>query len=420
MSTVLESNAVTNIGEKGDMFAYGFGPLIAAIISIDQVSRYPSCLSVTTHLSAVSCLYSLLALSCQILSSGSKMIQSHKGKSIKMTPTMLLKQVFTLEDVAKDPRFLALALTTFIKIWFSLRLIKALKHSTIFFFVAYADTFVQLLLDQALSLVSQRTSTESKKETDLEGQATAPTSGDQETSKKPQAPTDSITPSQLIGVIIWLLGVLLLVVVQQDASFVYKVVLYLGVCACEVYLLKHCTCSPEQVQEIIKFCDKNSYRMQFIPSSLIPKVEDLNDRTHRWGEPLDMDLKLNKITYQKCRVLTILVFAAIDELFLGAMSLVFGKENFGYRQSDLPGFLILVAVIVFRQKYELQICHKYRLDNLAFGKVFFLPTIYVFSILGMVIGYNKMSNTSLLVGTVFLAAYANFFWDKACRKLGLN
>lgn len=157
------------------------------------------------------------------------MIQSHKGKSQKLTASALLKHIFTLQDIAKDPRFLALALNTFLKIWFGFRLAKSLKTSTIFFFVAYADTFVQLLLDQFLSLRPKKS-----KETDLEGQA----------SPAPAEP-DSIHPSQLIGVIIWLLGLLLLVVVQQDASFVYKTVLYLAVCACEVYLLKHCTATPE-------------------------------------------------------------------------------------------------------------------------------------------------------------------------------
>lgn len=119
-------------------------------------------------------------------------------------------------------------------------------------------------------------------------------------------------------------------------------------------------------------------------------------------------------------MLTILVFAAIDWMFLGALGLVYGKEGFGGAQSDLPGFLILVAITVFRQKYELQITKKYRLDNLAFGKVFYLPTVYVLSLLGSVIGFNKIRNTSLMLATVFLAAYANFFWDKACRKLGIN
>ena len=83
-------------------------------------------------------------------------------------------------------------------------------------------------------------------------------------------------------------------------------------------------------------------------------------------------------------------------------------------------FLLMAVVIIFRQKYELQIAHKYNLETLNFGKVFYLPTLFiVFSLTNAVFAKNNHSGI-IFVHLIFLLAYAHFFYEKACRSLGIN
>ena len=54
----------------------------------------------------------------------------------------VIQQLLTVKDIIRDPRYFFLALTTFLKIWFSLRLVKHADTIGSFFFLSYADTFV--------------------------------------------------------------------------------------------------------------------------------------------------------------------------------------------------------------------------------------------------------------------------------------
>jgi hypothetical protein len=60
------------------------------------------------------------------------------------------------------------------------------------------------------------------------------------------------------------------------------------------------------------------------------------------------------------------------------------------------------------------------LETLNFGKVFYLPTLFiVFSLTNAVFAKNANSGI-IFVHLIFLIAYAHFFWEKACRSLGIN
>lgn len=83
-------------------------------------------------------------------------------------------------------------------------------------------------------------------------------------------------------------------------------------------------------------------------------------------------------------------------------------------------FLILIAIIIFRQKYELQVSHKYNLETLNFGKVFYLPTFFIVFSLTNAVFAKKQNNGIIFVHLIFLIAFAHFFYEKACRTLGIN
>lgn len=134
-----------------------------------------------------------------------------------------------------------------------------------------------------------------------------------------------------------------------------------------------------------------------------------------------MDLKLNKITYQKSRLGVLCLFILINFSYELVSSALFGPSDF-YLTSKIEKsmgiFFALVALIIFRQKYELQIASKYRQDNLHFGKVINLPAIFICCQLSYLYYYNKAK--LMLVHFIFLVSFTVFFFEKACRTLGIN
>ena len=67
----------TQVKEKGDSILYGTGPLIWAMLTFHEIKAYPSSLSFTIQLSIISCCYSLLALTFQVVTR-----QSAYGKKL--------------------------------------------------------------------------------------------------------------------------------------------------------------------------------------------------------------------------------------------------------------------------------------------------------------------------------------------------
>jgi hypothetical protein len=58
-----------------------------------------------------------------------------------------LQKLITMKDMIRDPRYFVLSFVTFLKVWFSLRLVKTIDGMGSFFFLFYADTFVTQIVD---------------------------------------------------------------------------------------------------------------------------------------------------------------------------------------------------------------------------------------------------------------------------------
>ena len=78
----------------------------------------------------------------------------------------------------------------------------------------------------------------------------------------------------------------------------------------------------------------------------------------------------------------------------------------------------MTLFIITKQKYELQIYSKYKLENLNLGKVFHIPSFCIMA--GLTSGLTEGFSGVVFVYFIFLIGYFNFFWEKAKRHFGLN
>lgn len=81
-----------------------------------------------------------------------------------------------------------------------------------------------------------------------------------------------------------------------------------------------------------------------------------SENLNRWTNEIDMDLKENKLTYQKSRLFVILALAIVEQvyeliryIFVGSSDLSFVLKS----EKSMTKFFMLIAIIIFRQKYEL-------------------------------------------------------------------
>ena len=202
-----------------------------------------------------------------------------------------------------------------------------------------------------------------------------------------------------------------------------KLLCYMAVCAFEIYVLKYMVCDYDTFRRLDEFANQQlgSFLRVFIPAS----PEESQDRLNLWGRPIDMDTKENKLTYQKTRLGIIIFFTVLSNIFDSLLGLFVGTSSLEFlqkRDRSVFYFIILVALIVFRQKYEHQIYKKYDLETLNFGKVFYLPTFFLTFSLTMTVFSKDQRHTGglLFCHFIFLIAYFNCFWEKGCRTLGIN
>jgi len=204
-----------------------------------------------------------------------------------------------------------------------------------------------------------------------------------------------------------------------NAGIQLRLVMYLIVCGVETYILKYCVVP----YSIVSMLSDQGERMGVL-GWILPTSNEISDKASLWATPIDMDQKLNKVTYQKARLATTVLFVGILFLYDTTSFLCFGPSDFELtlkKDKSLLIYFMLAAIIVWRQKYEVQILTKYRQDNLQFGKAFYLPTVFLCSSFSyMIIYYGKDGQGMIIVHFVFMLAYLNFFWNKACRQLGLN
>lgn len=86
---------------------------------------------------------------------------------------------------------------------------------------------------------------------------------------------------------------------------------------------------------------------------------------------MNMRPKENKLNYQKMRALTIGVFALINYLYESGLELIHGASDFQLTQKyeeNFVFFLYMTVIIIFRQRYELQVGKKFDLDKVCMGK----------------------------------------------------
>lgn len=113
-----------------------------------------------------------------------------------------------------------------------------------YFFLCYADTFVQQLLDQVMSQYrsaqkqTETTNTDDLEQIPLEVEPV-----------KPQP--SSISASMFVGVMVWVIGLFMHMIVVGQPMIQFKLTLYLLVCAFEVYVLKFMTANEQQVEYIV-------------------------------------------------------------------------------------------------------------------------------------------------------------------------
>lgn len=69
-----------------------------------------------------------------------------------------------------------------------------------------------------------------------------------------------------------------------------------------------------------------------------------------------MDLKENKLTYQKSRFLIIIALAVVEQAYELIKYIFVGQSDMSFvlkQDKSMTKFLMLATVIIFRQKYEL-------------------------------------------------------------------
>jgi len=110
---------------------------------------------------------------------------------------------------------------------------------------------------------------------------------------------------QCCGLIIWLSA--LLPVVLGKPFLCFALILYLVICAAEVYTLKFFIIPRELLNKTREAIPYSPY-LDFI----VPTEEELDERVETYSKPIDMDNKVNKITYQKSRSIIIIQLILIQ------------------------------------------------------------------------------------------------------------
>ncbi len=212
-------------------------------------------------------MYSIFALSTQLIRREKSRRKANqldwKEQSVEDPITQkIIKQIFSFTDVQEDPRFGILSVITFMKVWFSLRIVKSVSSLAIFFFLTFADTIVQRILEKVILMNRQASAIGSKgpstydqldtrddKPDELATEAEISLEGDKETPAKVEAPVqpvsvkgnNAISSTQLFGTLIWIIGFSLFMILVPEGGNIalpFKLACYLVACGLEIYVLK--------------------------------------------------------------------------------------------------------------------------------------------------------------------------------------
>ena len=134
-----------------------------------------------------------------------------------------------------------------------------------------------------------------------------------------------------------------------------------------------------------------------------------------------MDQKGIKLSYQKARLVllfsTLVVYTSFSNFFHLLVGSDFDIVN--KQEKSMWKFIVMVAVVVYRQKFEMQTTYKYNMETLNLGKVLFLPNLFIAMGLKSVVT-GKGRNGEWFIQLLFLGSFIYFYYEKACRTLGIN
>lgn len=117
----------------------------------------------------------------------------------------------------------------------------------------------------------------------------------------------ALTTKQVIGLLIWI-GALLPIILGEPLLCLFLIV-YLFACVVEVYTLKFFIVPREVLTSAMEAIPYSPY-LDFI----IPHEGELEMRVENFSKPIDMDNKVNKITYQKSRIIGLLLIILIYQV----------------------------------------------------------------------------------------------------------
>ena len=104
----------------------------------------------------------------------------------------------------------------------------------------------------------------------------------------------------MIGLLIWISA--LLPIVLGKPFLCFYLICYLVMSAVDIYVLKHFIIPRE-------FLERSMKVVPYTPmvDFIVPVAEELDERVETFSKPIDMDNKVNKITYQKSRLIIIML-----------------------------------------------------------------------------------------------------------------
>ena len=124
--------------------------------------------------------------------------------------------------------------------------------------------------------------------------------------KPTEKKAEAISSTQFIGLFVWIIALILhLICVGQPMTQV-KLIIYLAACGAELYILKYLVAD----MHTIFFLKSIAQQPYGAPVQMV--LENESDNLNRWTNEIDMDLKENKLTYQKSRLFVILALAVVE------------------------------------------------------------------------------------------------------------
>lgn len=80
-------------------------------------------------------------------------------------------------------------------------------------------------------------------------------------------------------------------------------------------------------------------------------LESTDQNMTRWANEIDMDVKENKLTYQKSRFIVIIALAVVEQIYELGKYVIFGSSDLDIvlkTDKSMSKFFMLIAIIIFK------------------------------------------------------------------------